>query len=120
VAYECAHPKVGGFVTLHAASLRDTILRKPDGTQVDLNTRHLKPCSLCQYRGVAKDAPHLVTGIVLTARQTICDACQFRQTCVIPVNGKLSRPETTCPDGRWASEPIKDDTHADLPAGLSA
>lgn len=104
VAYECSHPQVGGFVTLHAASLRDSILRKPDGTQLDMQVRHLSPCSLCQYRGTAKDTLPLVTSIVLSTRTVICDACQRKSECPVPASEQLTLPTTSCPDGFWPAE----------------
>jgi len=104
VAYECSHPQVGGFVTLHAASLRDSILRKPDGTQLDMQVRHLSPCSLCQYRGTAKDTPPLVSSIVLSTRTTVCDACQRKGECPVPASDQLALPTTSCPEGFWPAE----------------
>jgi len=104
VAYACSHLQVGGFVTLHAAALRDTILRKSDGTQHDLVVKHLVPCSLCQYRGTSKDTAPLVSSIVLSTRTTICDACQRKSECLIPTSEQLAFPVTACPEGFWAAE----------------
>jgi len=107
VAYACEHPQVGGFVTLHAAALRDTILRKPDGTTQDLGTKHLVPCSLCQYRGTVKDSPALVSGMIWSTRTTVCEACHLRTTCPVPADEQLAwLPATACPDGIWAAEAI--------------
>jgi len=104
VAYACSHLQVGGFVTLHAAALRDTILRKPDGTQQDLGVKHLVPCSLCQYRGTSKDTPPLVSSMVLATRTTVCDACQHKGECPVPASEQLAMPATACPEGFWAAE----------------
>jgi len=104
VAYKCVHPEVGGFVTLHAASLRDSLLRKPDGTEENLGTRHLKPCSLCQHRSEVQGDAAQVTSLTLTMRTTICDNCQLKPTCGIPGTSLIKMPETACPDGRWTTE----------------
>jgi hypothetical protein len=103
VAYECSSPDVGGFVTLHASSLRDQILRKPNGEQFDMGTTKLKPCSLCKYRQEAKDGTPEVSADVLNARLVICEACLLRPDCPTYPNG-ARRPEASCPDGRWSSE----------------
>ena len=100
VAYECSSPDAGGFVTLHASSLRDPMLRKPDGTQQDMGTMKLKPCSLCKFRQETLDGTPEVSADILNARLAICESCDLRPNCA-EYPGGARRPEVACPDGRW-------------------
>ena len=104
VAYRCEHPRVGGLVTLNTAVLRDTLLRRPDGVTEEIGTKHLPPCSICQYRGTEKEAPALISSVSLVTRETLCEACQKRTICPIPGSPEIQQPGIACPDGFWPAE----------------